>query len=71
MVFLGEKNELPPGVARNVELWSGCVSGALERGEYEALLSEAGFEEVAVEVTHTYPPRADSRALRRRRRGSA
>ena len=56
VVFLGEKNELPPGVARNVELWSGCVSGALERGEYEALLSEAGFEEVAVEVTHTYPP---------------
>jgi arsenite methyltransferase len=44
------------GVARNVELWSGCVSGALEKGEYEALLSEAGFEEVAVEVTYTYPP---------------
>jgi arsenite methyltransferase len=56
VVFLGEKNELPPGVTRNVELWSGCVSGALEKGEYEALLSEAGFEEVAVEVTHTYPP---------------
>ena len=56
VVFLGEKNKLPPGVARNVELWSGCVSGALEKGEYEALLTEAGFEEVAVEVTHTYPP---------------
>jgi arsenite methyltransferase len=56
VVFLGEKNKLPPGVARNVELWSGCVSGALEKGEYEALLSVAGFEEVAVEVTHTYPP---------------
>lgn len=47
---------MPPGVARNVELWSGCVSGALEKDEYEGLLSEAGFEEVAVEVTHTYPP---------------
>jgi arsenite methyltransferase len=56
VVFLGEKNKLPPGVARNVEQWSGCVSGALEKGEYEALLTEAGFEEVAVEVTHTYPP---------------
>jgi arsenite methyltransferase len=56
VVFLGEKNKLPPGVARSVELWSGCVSGALEKGEYEALLSGAGFEEVAVEVTHTYPP---------------
>jgi arsenite methyltransferase len=56
VVFLGDKNELPPGVARSVELWSGCVSGALEKSEYEHLLSQAGFEEVAVEVTHTYPP---------------
>jgi arsenite methyltransferase len=56
VVFLGEKNKLPPGVARSVELWSGCISGALEKSEYEELLSEAGFEEVAVEVTHTYPP---------------
>jgi len=56
VVFLGEKSELPPGVARSVELWSGCISGALEKGQYETLLSEAGFEEVAVEVTYTNPP---------------
>jgi arsenite methyltransferase len=56
VVFFGEKNKLPPGIAQSVELWSGCVSGALEKDEYEALLSEAGFEEVVVEVTHTYPP---------------
>jgi arsenite methyltransferase len=55
VVFLGEKSRLPEEVVRSVELWTGCVSGALEKGEYEALLSEAGFEEVAVEVTHTYP----------------
>src|SRR5688500_2405418 len=40
VVFLGEKNKLPTGVARNVELWSGCVSGALEKGEYEELLTK-------------------------------
>jgi len=56
VVFLGEKRGLPEGVVRSVELWSGCVSGALEKGEYGALLSEAGFEEIAVEVTHAYPP---------------
>jgi arsenite methyltransferase len=56
VVFLGEKNKLPPGVVRSVELWSGCISGALEKREYEELLWEAGFEEVAVEVTHTHPP---------------
>jgi arsenite methyltransferase len=55
-VFLGEKNKLPHGVAQSVELWSGCVSGALEKDEFERLLWEAGFEEVTVKVTHTYPP---------------
>jgi arsenite methyltransferase len=56
VVFLGEKSRLPAEVVRSVELWSGCVSGALEKSEYEALLSAAGFEDVFVEVTHTYSP---------------
>jgi arsenite methyltransferase len=54
MVLPGDKSEIPAEVMRSVELWSGCVSGALEKGEYEALLREAGFEDVSVEVTHTY-----------------
>jgi arsenite methyltransferase len=56
MVFLGEKGRLPAEIVRSVELWSGCVSGALEKSEYEALLRGAGFEDVSVEVTHTYEP---------------
>jgi arsenite methyltransferase len=54
MVFLGDRSKVPAEVMRSMELWSGCVSGALEKGEYEALLREAGFEDVSVEVTHTY-----------------
>ncbi|MCA1687899.1 MAG: methyltransferase domain-containing protein [Actinobacteria bacterium] len=54
MVFLGDKDLLPAEVIRSVELWAGCVSGALEKEEYEGLLREAGFEDVSVEVTHTY-----------------
>jgi arsenite methyltransferase len=54
MVFLGEKDGLPAEVIRSVELWAGCVSGALQKEEYETLLREAGFEDVSVEVTHTY-----------------
>jgi hypothetical protein len=30
----------------------GCIAGALSKGEYEALLDAAGFEEVSVEFTH-------------------
>ena len=58
MVFLDDKGKLPAEVVRSVELWAGCVSGALEKDEYEALLARAGFEDVSVEVTHTYGPEA-------------
>ena len=54
MVFLGDKGKLPAELVRSMEAWSGCVSGALEKDEYEKLLGEAGFEDVSVEVTHTY-----------------
>src|SRR3712207_1530752 len=54
MVFLGDKGKLPAELVRSMEAWSGCVSGALEKDEYEQLLREAGFEGVSVEVTHTY-----------------
>jgi arsenite methyltransferase len=56
VVFLGKKNALPAGVARKAELWSGCVSGALEKTEYEELLSGAGFKDISVEVTHVHEP---------------
>jgi arsenite methyltransferase len=56
VVFLGDKGNLPSEVVRSAELWAGCVSGALEKSEYEVLLEAAGFEDVSVEITHTYPP---------------
>ena len=56
MVFLGDKSRLPEGVVRSVELWSGCISGALEKAEYETMLASVGFEDVFVEVTHSYEP---------------
>jgi SAM-dependent methyltransferase len=54
MVFPGDENGVPAEVIRSVELWAGCVCGALEKGEYETLLRGAGFEDVSVEVTHVY-----------------
>jgi hypothetical protein len=54
MVFLGDKGKLPAELVRSVESWAGCVSGALKKEEYERLLGKAGFEDVSVEVTHTY-----------------
>jgi arsenite methyltransferase len=58
VVFLGPKAELPDEVLETVGLWTGCVVGALEKTEYEALLEEAGFEDVSVEVQNVYDPAA-------------
>ena len=49
--------EVPAEMRRSMELWVGCVAGALEVGEFEALLREAGFEEPSIEPTRVY--RAD------------
>jgi arsenite methyltransferase len=54
MVFLGDEGRLPAEVVESIESWAGCVSGALQKEEYEKMLGEAGFEDVSVEVTHTY-----------------
>lgn len=47
---------VPASLRRQVELWVGCVAGALERDEYARPLQAAGFEDVAVEPTRTYDP---------------
>jgi SAM-dependent methyltransferase len=58
IVFLGDKSLLPAELVHEVEMWSGCVSGALEKEEYESLLKAAGFEEVSIEVTWVHSPEA-------------
>jgi arsenite methyltransferase len=54
IVFLGDKSLLPAELVHEVEMWSGCVSGALEKEEYESLLVTAGFEEVSIEVIQVH-----------------
>jgi SAM-dependent methyltransferase len=48
------RGEGPAEVKRNMELWVGCVAGALEEKEYERLLSSAGFESIDIEPTRIY-----------------
>jgi SAM-dependent methyltransferase len=48
------RGEVPPAIRRSVELWIGCVAGALEEGEYRAKLARAGFEAIGVEPTRVY-----------------
>ena len=53
---------LPPDVKRSMELWVGCVAGALSDEEFLTLLREAGFENPTVEFTRTYDI-ADAKAF--------
>lgn len=48
------RGEVPPAVRRSMELWVGCVAGALEEREFEGLLREAGFHEPSLEPTRIY-----------------
>jgi len=45
---------IPEAVRRSMELWVGCVAGALEEREYRQLLSGAGFVDIDVEPTRIY-----------------
>jgi arsenite methyltransferase len=48
------RGEVPESVRKNMELWVGCIAGALEENEYRDKLAKAGFEAIDVEVTRTY-----------------
>jgi hypothetical protein len=48
------RGEVPNEVRRSVELWVGCVAGALQESEYRALLAAAGFVSIEVEPWRVY-----------------
>lgn len=48
------RGEVPNEIRLSMELWIGCVAGALEESEYRTKLGHAGFEEITVETTRSY-----------------
>ena len=48
------RGEVPIEVRRNMELWMGCIAGALEEQEFLHLLREVGFEHASIEPTRIY-----------------
>jgi len=48
------RGRVPEEVRRSMELWAGCVAGALEESEFRDLLAEAGFEDISIEPTRVY-----------------
>ncbi len=56
------RGEVPDEVRRSMELWIGCVAGALEENEFLGMLREAGFEHPSIEPTRVYSAE-DARAF--------
>jgi len=48
------RGEMPPAIRKSVELWIGCVAGALEEQEYREKLTKAGFGAIDLEPTRIY-----------------
>jgi len=48
------RGEVPREIRKSMELWVGCVAGALSETEYREKLAAAGFESVDIEATRVY-----------------
>ena len=48
------RGDVPAQVKSNMELWIGCVAGALEEQEFLGLLREVGFAKPSIEPTRIY-----------------
>ena len=48
------RGDVPADIRRSMELWVGCIAGALEESEYASKLRAAGFEDVGVEPWRVY-----------------
>ncbi len=51
VVFRGD---VPEQIRRSIELWVGCVAGALQETEYTEKLARAGFASIEIEPTRVY-----------------
>jgi len=52
------EGEIPATVRRQIELWSGCLAGALDVVDYGRRLRAAGFGDVGIEITRVHDTRA-------------
>jgi len=48
------RGEVPAEIRKNVELWIGCIAGALRDVDYREKLATAGFESIDIEPTRIY-----------------
>jgi arsenite methyltransferase len=48
------RGDVPEQVRRSMEMWVGCIGGALQDSEYIGKLAKAGFDDIDIEPTRVY-----------------
>jgi arsenite methyltransferase len=48
------RREVPAEIRHSMELYLGCIAGALEEKQFVSLLSAAGFQDISIEPTRIY-----------------
>lgn len=48
------RGDVPGEIRKSIELWVGCVAGALKDSEYISKLTAAGFQDLTIEPTRVY-----------------
>ena len=48
------RGDVPQQVRRSMEMWVGCIAGALQDSEYIGKLAQAGFADIDIEPTRVY-----------------
>jgi len=51
---VSRRRDVPAEIRRSVELWIGCVAGALHEDDFRAKLAQAGFENIDIEIVREY-----------------
>ena len=54
---------------KDMQQWTGCIAGALTRGEFAIALHDAGLDDVEITETHRVHEHAGSAIVRARKRG--
>jgi arsenite methyltransferase len=48
------RGHVPAEIRKSLELWAGCVAGALSEEDYLEKLAKAGFDNIDIEATRVY-----------------
>jgi hypothetical protein len=60
-------DDMDAATRADMQEWTGCIAGALTRGQFEAALADAGLVDLEIRETHRVHSHASSAIIRARK----